>query len=63
MSSLEFKKICTNLSEWGDTLLIEFGGSQTSNKFVKFMIEGDVANGTFIVKENSVNDEKVIYFK
>jgi len=54
MPAVEFQKIMSNLSAWGDTVMIS-----TSSKGVKFSVNGEIGRGNISIKPNSVDSETV----
>ncbi len=54
MPANEFQKICTNLSAWGESVVIA-----TKKNDVKFSVNGDIGSGNITIKQSSSDDDTV----
>lgn len=54
MSASEFQRICSNLTSWGENLIIK-----TNKKKITFSVTGDIANGTVVIGKNPEKDHEV----
>jgi len=52
-SSPEFQKICSNLTTWGDTVVIK-----TSKDDVTFSVSGEIGSGNIKLKPHAADDEE-----
>ena len=59
LTSVEYKRICSDLSILGDTIQIEI-----SKMGIKFEIEGDIGKGSIILKRSKKNEnnEESVHF-
>jgi len=53
MPANEFQKICSNLSTWGESVVIA-----TKKNGVKFSVSGDLGSGNITVKQSSSDDDE-----
>jgi len=53
MPSAEFQKICSNLSTWGESVIIS-----TKKNGVKFSVTGELGSGNITVKQSSTDDDE-----
>jgi len=53
MPGNEFQRICTNLTQWGDSVLIA-----ANKEGVKFSVSGDIGSGNIAIKPNADVDKE-----
>jgi len=53
MPANEFQKICSNLSTWGESVVIA-----TKKNGVKFSVSGDLGSGNITIKQSSSDDDE-----
>jgi hypothetical protein len=56
MPAGEFQKICSNLSTWGESVVIA-----TKKNGVKFSVSGDLGSGNITIKQSSSDDDEVLF--